>query len=482
MAEIEQEILRLYLSAFGVERQEAGQGFEGFGEGPMPEEIERLQQRLGEAPAARRALLSRLLWRAERRGAQRAVDPSVAAGEALGAMVLAELHGDAERAAVLQSVPAHLGAAISGAQGRPLRGVARSFAAQAASLAAGLLLARDANPERAEEGDPLALGFMACEHFVRGLDALGEAPLEQPMGAHPYADFLYAESGVPLLPKEVAEAAMTAMQAELREARRIARQIAPGEDLFEVVEGIGEDAPENEAELLDVYRAARDGVAAAVAGDFPAAQAALEISLAPAQLHGLLPLTAYLPPSQSDPAGTVLLSQALGPMQSAHARARTYLAMAHDGIPGSHLLFSAAKGDTLRRLLLSPFAAQGWALYAARYAAERLGSEKILLIAALDAAQRAARAFADAALHAGIAPRAQILAALSDALSLPEALAEAELHALSHQPGSGALPWWLAVDIGERVRRDVEGGSTARAAHEAILAGGALPPVQEASA
>ncbi len=482
MAGIEQEILDLYLGAFGVERQEVGDGFRGFGDGPGPAALEQLRARLGEARAARRALLQRLLWRAGRRGAQRQADPSVAAGEVLGALVLAELHGESERQEVLAALPGHLAAALACAGDGPLGAGSRAFGAQAASLAAGLLLARGAQPELAEAGDVLGIAFMACEHFVRGLDAMAETPGAEPMGAHPYADLLLAESGARLLPKEIAEAAFTAMHAELREAHRIARLIAPGEDLYAVVQGIGEDAPEHEGELAEAYRAARDAVAAAVADDFPAASAPLEIALAPAHLHGLLPLTAYLPRSASDPAGTVLVSQALGPMQSAHARARTYLAMAHDGLPGSHLLFCAAGEDKLRRLLLSPFAAQGWALYAARFAAGRMGSEKVQLVAALDGAQRAARAFADAALHAQIAPRAQILEVLANALGLPEPLAEGELQAVARQPGSGALPWWLAQDIADRVRRAQDGGATLRAAHEAVLAGGALPQMEEASA
>ncbi len=474
MIGIEQDSLDLFLGAFGVERQEAGLGFQGFGENPAPGEIARLMARIEEAPGARRALVRRLLARAERRAQLRAGDLASAGGEVLGALVLGELHGDAERTAVLAALPGHLALALRGARGQGIDPQARSFGAQASSLAAGLLLARGANPELAEEGDPLAAGFMACEHFVGGLDRLPTAEEPAPMGPHPYADLLLAESGQSIIPKDLAEAALTAMQAELREAQTIARRIAPGEDIFDVVAGIGEDAPEGEAELLAAYRTAQEEVRAAVGDDFPAAETRLDIALAPSQLHGLLPLTAYLPPSREDAAGTVLLSQALGPMKSAHARARTYLAIAHDGVPGSHLLFAATGSDTLRRLLLSPFAAQGWAIYAARYAAGRLGSQKVLLIAALDAAQRAARAFADAALHAGIAARREITGQLSEALSLPEAMAEAELLAVARQPGGAALPWWIAGDIAQRVRQEVARGATPRAAHARVLSEGAL--------
>ncbi len=482
MAEIEEEVLRCYLGAFGVERQEAGEAFQGFGEGPDPGEISRLQARISEAPAARRALLSRLLGRARMRGEERAKNPAEAAGEVLAALVQAELRGDAERQAVLEATPPYLSAVLRRARGGTLSQGTRSFGVQAASLAAGLLLARGADAELAEQGDLLGRGFLACEHFVRGLDELQAAPQEGPMGAHPYADLLLAEAGARVYPKELAEAAMTALLAEMREARRIARQISPGEDLFEVVAGIGEDAPENEAELLEAYREARAAVEAAVAADFPAPQAKLEIALAPAQLHGLLPFTAYLPPSAADPAGTVILSQALGPMTSAHARARTLLACAHDGVPGSHLLFAAAQGDRLRRLLLSPYAAQGWALYGARYAAERLGSEKVSLIAALDSARRAGRAFADVALHAGLAAREDVQRILSDALSLPEGMAEAEVQGVARQPGYAALPWWLAQDIADRVRGAVAAGGRLKDVHAQILAQGALGGQEEASA
>jgi len=458
-----------YLSAFPAVRPELGLPFGGFG------------PRGGPARAARAAQAARWLeetkdgpgMRLARRALRQAQD-SEAAGLAeavLACLVQAELQGAGRDAVCRAVVSALAGEVAAGEDPRAL-----DQAARAAALAAGLLLAVGAEPERAAEGEPGAEAFMALEGFVRAVDAARGAAAARPaIGPHAVYDLLRAETGLAVAPKELAEAAMVRLEAELVEVGRLAREIAPGADLATILGDLAEDRPESPQELMAAYEAAQAEVLAAVGEDFPDVRPP-SLAPGPAQLHGLLPLAAYQPGPFAGGRGRMLVFAGQGPMQAMHMRARLPLTTAQVGVPGSHLLFSLLPaGDLLGRLEVSPYVASAWSGYAAAYVAARLDRPKVRLLAALDAASAAARAFADVALHAELAGEERILAVLGRPQGLPDEFGRAELRALWRLPLAAAGPFALAEAFGDEVRQRAAGGESPRAAHQAILDRGGMP-------
>ncbi len=462
-----------YLEAFPAVRQELGLPFQGFGPRSAPD-LERRQAearewagKIGEGPGMRLA----------RRALRQAADggPASLAEAVLTALVQSELR-DESREEVWRAIPDALAGAIG--PGQDPR--ALDQAARAAALAAGLLIAVGAKPEESEAGEPKARAFMALEHYVRALDgARAGAALAGPMGPHAFHELMGDELGRYIVPKELAEAALVRLEAELMEVSRLGREIAPGRDIAEILEDMGEDCPEGPQELMAAYEDAQAEVLRAVGGDFPQAPGP-EWQPGPAHLHGLVPLTAYVPGGGAR-GGRMLVFAGQGPMQVMHMRSRLVLTTAQGGLPGSHLLFSSVGTEDLtRRIVLSPYVALGWSQYAAGYVAERLERPKVRLLQALDAAQRAARAFADVALHAGLAEERRILELLGRPQGLPEEFQQAELAAIWRQPLLGAGPFWLEQAIAEEVRRRVAGGESPAAAHARILGRGGLPEEVEA--
>ncbi len=473
MAEGRQEALTSwYLGAFPVVRQELGLTFQGFG----PSGAAALDRRRAEAEDWAREIGEGPLRRVARRAVLEAGDSgSASLAEAiLTALIQSELREE-DREAVWRAIPPALEGPVPA--GQDPRAIDQ--ASRAAALAAGLLLAVGAKPEESEAGEPRAGAFMALEHYVRGLDAArGAAMPESPMGPHALHDLMRDELGMYLVPKELAEAAVVRLEAELLEAGRLAREIAPGRDIAEILEDMAEDRPESPQEVMAAYEEAQEQVRDAVGRDFPAA-AAPQLAPGPAQLHGLLPLAAYVPGGKGG--GRLLVFAGQGPMQAMHMHSRLPLTVASAGVPGSHLLFSSLPPtDVLGRIMLSPYVAPGWSQYAAGYAAERIGRPKVRLLAALDAAQRAARAFADVALHAGLADERRILDILGRPQGLPEEFRRAELDAIWRQPLSGAGPFALAQAIAREVLGRVGAGESGAAAHARILARGGLPGEAEA--
>ncbi len=471
MAEERREALTTwYLGAFPAVRQELGLPFQGFG----PLDAAALDRRRAEAADWAREIGEGPGWRLARRAVRGAGDLASLAEAVLTALIQSELRAE-DREAVWRAIPEALAGPVAARQDPQ----ALDQAARAAALAAGLLLAVGAKPEESEEGEPRARAFMALEHYVRGLDAArgGAAPRE-PMGPHALHDLMRDELGLYLAPKEMAEQAAVRMEAELLEAGRLAREIAPGRDLGDILADMAEDRPESPQEIMAAYEEALLQVAAAVGQDFPAVPPP-GLAPGPAQLHGLLPLAAYVPGGPGG--GRLLVFAPQGPMQAMHMRSRLPLTVAGAGAPGSHLLFSSLRpDDLLARIMLSPCVAPGWSHYAEGYLAERLGRPKVRLLAALDASQRAARAFADVALHAGLADERRILEVLGRPQGLPEEFRRAELDAIRRRPLSAAGPFALAQAIAGEVRGRVAAGEAPLAAHARILARGGLPGEVEA--
>ena len=469
MGDGQQELVDWYLAAFPAVRQELGLPFGGFG----PQGAEALAQRLAAAERWADAARAGDAMRLARRALHEAQDTNSAAlaESVLTALLQSELQGTG-REEVLAAIPQALaGPAAAGQDPREL-----DQAARAAALAAGLLIAIGAKPEESASGEPKAMAFMALEHHVRALDLRRDAAaVRAPMGAHALHDLWRDELGSYLVPKELAEAALVRMDAERHEAVRLAREIAPGTDMPDLLAELGEDCPDGPQELMAAYDETQAELIEAVGGDFPEV-AAPRLEPGPSHLHGLLPLAAYVPPGLAGGRGRLLVFAGQGPMRAMHMRSRLALTVAQAGVPGSHLLFSSLpKGATALRILVSPHIATGWSSYAQAYVAERLQRPKVRLVQALDAAQRAARAFADLALHAGLAPEERILEVLGRPQGLPEELQRAELQAIWRRPLSGAGPWWLEQAIRDDVREMRRSGLGPAQAHGRILLRGGMP-------
>ncbi|PIP84808.1 MAG: hypothetical protein CO113_03945 [Elusimicrobia bacterium CG_4_9_14_3_um_filter_62_55] len=160
--------------------------------------------------------------------------------------------------------------------------------------------------------------------------------------------------------------------------------------------------------------------------------------------------------------------------------------LAHEGLPGHHLERTTARRapglpEFRRRLSLSVHC-EGWALYAESLAGEmglyKTPEERAGMLAAR--AWRAARLVVDTGLHAKGWSRKDAAAYLRAHTRLSERRIETEVVDLISNPGRG-VSYWVGASLIEELRANAERTLGPRfdlkRFHDAILSGGALPPM-----
>jgi uncharacterized protein (DUF885 family) len=270
------------------------------------------------------------------------------------------------------------------------------------------------------------------------------------------------------------------------ELEQIAMEIDPHVPWRELVPRLRCDMPTPDS-AIDEYRAAMEASRHFTISRklMPVPDVTLNVVPTPSFLRPLIPLAAYQGPGAFDPVQRGLFLVTLpenGESWSSHCRAELPSTALHEGIPGHHLQMSI--GNRLesipRRVLSTPAAREGWALYCESLMAEMgfLDSAPERFFQAHHLLWRAVRVILDVSLHTKGMSMEDAAARLRDELGFEPHIAEAEAKRYCAYP-----TYQLCYAVGRRdilalrddLRRVRAEEFTLASFHEELLQYGALP-------
>jgi hypothetical protein len=272
----------------------------------------------------------------------------------------------------------------------------------------------------------------------------------------------------------------------IAELELIAAEIDPSARWQEIAARLRADIPSPE-DALEAYREAMDAARHFTISRklMPVPDAELAVVPTPDFLRPLIPLAAYQGPGAFDPVQRGLFLVTLpegGESWTAHCRAELPSTALHEGIPGHHL--QIAIGNRLasvpRRVLSTPAAREGWALYCESLMAEMgfLDSAEERFFQAHNLLWRAVRVILDVSLHTKGMSMQEAASRLCEELGFDEHIAEAEAKRYCAYP-----TYQLCYAVGRRdilkLREDLRKARSEEFSlsrfHEELLQYGALP-------
>jgi uncharacterized protein (DUF885 family) len=272
----------------------------------------------------------------------------------------------------------------------------------------------------------------------------------------------------------------------LAELEKIAKEIDPGVPWQEIAAQLRTDIPSPDSALEEYREAMEASRHFTISRDLmPVPDTTLEVVPTPDFLRPLIPLAAYQGPGAFDPVQRGLFLVTLpehGESWRSHCRAELPSTALHEGIPGHHLQMSI--GNRLpsvpRRVLSTPAAREGWALYCESLMAEMgfLDSAAERFFQAHHLLWRAIRVILDVSLHTKGMSMEEAAARLRDELGFEPHIAEAEAKRYCAYP-----TYQLCYAVGRRdilaLREDLRKARTGEFSlstfHEELLQYGALP-------
>jgi uncharacterized protein (DUF885 family) len=266
----------------------------------------------------------------------------------------------------------------------------------------------------------------------------------------------------------------------------MAEEIAPGAGWREVLRRLRDDMPSPEsaiAEYCEAMREARDVTVSCALMQVPAAT--LQVEPTPGFMRALIPFAAYQGPGafEEDQTGIffVTLPEPGEPWRT-HCRGELLSTAVHEGVPGHHEQIVTANGLSrpIRRVLATPAAQEGWALYCETLMLEQglLRTPAQRFFQAHHLLWRALRVILDVSLHTRGMTMEQAARLLQDELGFDAASAESEARRYCAYP-----TYQLCYAVGRRdilaLRDDLrasQGEAFSLAGfHDALLGYGALP-------
>jgi uncharacterized protein (DUF885 family) len=270
------------------------------------------------------------------------------------------------------------------------------------------------------------------------------------------------------------------------ELERLSAQLHPGKPWRDVARMLREDTPTRETALDEYRRAMREAHEfTAKEGLVTVPDGELIVAPTPEFLRAMVPFAAYQgPPAfEGDSRGTFFVTLPLpGEPWRLHCRAELPSTALHEGVPGHHLQIVTANRlrSTVRRVLSSPIAQEGWALYCENLMAEQgfIRDPAARFFQTHHLLWRALRVILDVSLHTKGMTVDKATHILRDELSLEESAARAEAVRYCAFP-----TYQLCYAVGRRdilrLRDDARAarGSSfsLRTFHDELLAYGALP-------
>ena len=270
------------------------------------------------------------------------------------------------------------------------------------------------------------------------------------------------------------------------ELQRWAETIRPGASWREVADVLRHDLPKPETALAEYEAVLRDAREFTREHDLmPVPEGDVSVVPTPSFLRALVPFAAYQGPAafDDDQRGFFFVTlPAPGEPWRTHCRAELASTALHEGYPGHHLQIVTANRlpRLVRRVLSTPVAQEGWALYCESLMAETgfLARPEQRFFQAHHLLWRAIRIILDVSLHTRGMTVTEAARCLQDELGFDKSSAESEARRY------GAYPTYqLSYAVGRReilkLREDAQrerGASfSMRAFHSELLAYGALP-------
>ena len=270
------------------------------------------------------------------------------------------------------------------------------------------------------------------------------------------------------------------------ELQRWAEVIRPGGSWREVAEVLRHDLPAPETALAEYEEVMRQAREFTREHDLmPVPRGELAVVATPSFLRALVPFAAYQGPAvfDDDQRGLFFVTlPAPGEPWRTHCRAELASTALHEGYPGHHLQIVTANRlpRLVRRVLSTPVAQEGWALYCESLMAETgfLARPEQRFFQAHHLLWRALRIVLDVSLHTRGMSVSEAARCLREELGFDAASAESEARRY------GAYPTYqLSYAVGRRdilkLREDAQRARGAsfsmRAFHQELLGYGALP-------
>lgn len=412
------------------------------GAAPLAERIERITDRLEQAPAFLRASRSR------------AVGPQVAVWQQVEERYAADLPG--------------------------------LFAEVRAAAEAVLPAPELARLDRAVAGANAALE----EHRSWLAGTLAAADDRWPLGRELYDELVRRRAFGDLDPDAILEIGWEQLRTNHEGRRAAARELDPGADLPAVLDRLKEDHPATFEAALEAYRdAMRRARAHLVARDLVTVPAdeVIEVLPTPEYLRSVMPFAAYFSPARFDPdqRGLYIVTPAVDDDPNAmreHYYASISNTSIHEAYPGHHLqLAVAARHPSLTRMLVeAPEFTEGWGMYSEQMMREEGFDDGPAFRASMytDAIWRACRIILDVRMHRGELTPEAATDFLVEHTGFELANARAEVRRYTYTPGyqlSYLLGKVLILGLREDERRRLGNAFSLKGFHDTLLRNGSLP-------
>ena len=412
------------------------------GAAPLGERIERIADRLAEAPA--------FLERSK----TRATGPQVAVWQRTEARYAADLPG----------LFAEVRAAADGVlDGAALAHLDRSIAGANAALE-------------------------AYGAWVTG--TLADATDDWPLGAERYDELVRLRAFEDLDADSILAIGHEQLRVNLEARRAAAREIDPDADLPSVIDRVKSDGPATFDEALEGYRdVMRRARAYLIEHDIVSipADETIEVLPTPEYLRSVMPFAAYFSPARfdADKRGLYIVTPAVDNDPNAmreHYWAAVSNTSIHEAYPGHHLqLAVASRHPSLTRMLTdAPEFTEGWGMYSEQLMREQGFDDGPAFRVGMytDAVWRACRIILDVRMHRGELTPEEATDFLVEHTGFEVANAKAEVRRYTYTPGyqlSYLLGKVLILGLREDERRRRGAGFSLKAFHDTLMRNGSIP-------
>jgi len=415
------------------------------GAAPLAERLERIADRLEQAPAFIEASKSR------------AVGPQVAQWQQVEARYA-----------------------------RDLPSLFRSVRETAGSPAAALPRAELARLDRAIDAANVAL-----EAYGAWLtDSLASATDDWPLGRERYDELVRLRAFGDLDAEAILQIGHDQLQANLEGRRAAGREVDPDADLPSLIDRLKGNHPATFEEALEAYREVMGRSRAYIIEHGIATvpdDEVIEVVETPEYLRSVMPFAAYYSPARfdADQRGIYIVTPAVDDDPNAmreHYYASISNTSIHEAYPGHHLqLAVAAKHPSLTRMFTdAPEFVEGWGMYSEQMMREEgfdAGPE-FRMAMYTDAVWRACRIILDVRMHRGELTPDEATDFLVEHTSFERSVARAEVRRYTYTPGyqlSYLLGKVLILGMREEQRRRLGADFSLGAFHDTLLRNGSLP-------
>ncbi len=412
------------------------------GAAPLSERIERIADRLAEAPA--------FLERSK----TRATGPQVAVWQRTEVRYAADLPG------LFAEVRA---AAVGVLDGPALAHIDRSIAGANAALE-------------------------AYGAWVTG--TLADASDDWPLGAERYDELVRLRAFGDLDADSILAIGQEQLRVNLEARRAAAREIDPDADLPSVIDRVKSDGPATFDEALEGYRdVMRRARAYLIEHDIVSIpdDETIEVLPTPEYLRSVMPFAAYFSPARfdADKRGLYIVTPAVDNDPNAmreHYWAAVSNTSIHEAYPGHHLqLAVASRHPSLTRMLTdAPEFTEGWGMYSEQLMREEGFDDGPAFRVGMytDAVWRACRIILDVRMHRGELTPEEATDFLVEHTGFEVANAKAEVRRYTYTPGyqlSYLLGKVLILGLREDERRRRGASFSLKAFHDTLMRNGSIP-------